>query len=171
MKTHLLLPLFTVVLLLARPGLHAQIVLPKADVVKPAVDPAEAARAEKVADIKALLAATGYENMGRREFDKLLDNYSKSMPRVKAAVWDELRRTADTGALESAIASVYDRAMTGADVKAALAFYQTDAGRKLASVTPQLTEGCGRALTDWQRTMTNFIHTRLNATVAKPGGK
>lgn len=128
---------------------------------------AQAPPAAKRESIRQLLEVTGQWQTSRDELNRLINAYQRRLPKVRAAVWLELRRSLNPEGLEEAIIDVYDELLSEEEVAQALAFYQSEAGKKLARLTPQLRQRVAEAVQAWQQEMAGEINRRLNEAVRR----
>lgn len=110
----------------------------------------EGAGEEKRRDVKRLLQLMNVGESGVQVFEALLPEMRAlyatvmgSLPAAKreravAILEEEMRREATPERVVDELIPIYERHLTGEEVKSLIAFYESPAGRKLISVQPQL---------------------------------
>ena len=98
------------------------------------IDPA------KEKDIRALLELTGAAKLGAMIVDQMLDPMRKMQPNLPAEFWTDLKKEMRPEELIDLVVPIYDKQLTGPEIKDLIKFYQTPTGKKLVRVMPQLTQ-------------------------------
>ncbi|HVY61001.1 MAG TPA: DUF2059 domain-containing protein [Planctomycetota bacterium] len=109
---------------------------------------AEAHKA-KLDDIRKLLDLNGGAASARDVMQQMSTNMSRMMPQVPPEFWDEFMKEVNPQELIDLSVPVYDKYLEHDDVKALIAFYETPAGKKLASVQPKIGLECMQAGQQW----------------------
>jgi hypothetical protein len=103
---------------------------------------AQTADTEKAKDIRRLLEVTHAIEAGLSGVREGIVMARRSMPQMPERFWQELEKEAEkefrTESFINEMASVYDRHLTGEDIKALLVFYATPTGQKAIKLLPQI---------------------------------
>ena len=122
------------------------------------VPPSTAAKAD---DIKRLLELTGGARMGDHALDRLFEIQRDALPEIPAEVWDEARRSFETGELAEVLAGVWDRHFTHEEILGLIAFYKSPLGTRLREMQPQLLQESLFAGEEWGRRALERLQERL----------
>ena len=123
------------------------------------------------ADIETLFQVTGAGALGAQmatmAANQIIDAMQQAQPEVPERVATVVKETLNgefarafeaRGELMAVLVEIYARHFTQAEVKALLAFYATDVGRKLVSVLPLLAQESAAAGQQWaQENMPRMI--------------
>jgi len=123
------------------------------------------------ADIDSLLQLTGAGSLGAQMAmivsNQVIDSMKKAQPNVPERVATIVKETLNaeftkafepTGELMGKMAGIYASHFTPQEVKALLAFYSTDVGRKAVSVLPMLAQDGAAAGQQWaQQNMSRVL--------------
>ena len=88
--------------------------------------------------IEQLMAATGAADLGQQMMSQMLPAMKQAMPDAPAEFWTEFQAQANVDKLMADIVPIYQKYLSAEDVKAISAFYNSEAGKKLVQVQPQL---------------------------------
>ncbi|HEV2706935.1 MAG TPA: DUF2059 domain-containing protein [Pyrinomonadaceae bacterium] len=112
----------------------------------PAV-PAQTAETEKAQDIRRLLEITHAVESGLAGVREGIVMARRTMPQMPERFWQELEKEAEkefrTEGFLSEMAAIYDKHLSGEDIKALIAFYQTPTGQKAIKILPQILSESG----------------------------
>ena len=125
------------------------------------------------ADIETLFQVTGAGALGAQmatmASNQIIDAMSKTQPDLPERVATVVKQTLNAefakafeprGELMTRMVEIYARNFTQAEVKALLAFYATDIGRKMISVLPRLAQESGAVGQEWaQQNMPRMVET------------
>ena len=108
---------------------------------------AQTADAAKAKDIRRLMEVTHAIASGLSGVREGIVTARKTMPQMPERFWQELEKEAEkefrSESFLSEMAAVYDRHLTGEDIKALIAFYETPVGQKAVKVLPQVLSEAG----------------------------
>ena len=93
--------------------------------------------AQKIADIRRMLALTGGDKVADQLFDVMTASMRSSAPGADEFL-DELKTEMGGGKLMDIMAGIYDKYLTDEDVKGIIQFYESPAGRKMIETTPKI---------------------------------
>lgn len=103
---------------------------------------AQAADSEKTKDIRRLLEVTHAIETGLAGVREGIVTARKATPEMPERFWQELEKEAEkefrSESFISELATVYDRNLSGEDVKALIVFYETPIGQKAVKILPQV---------------------------------
>src|SRR5947209_6161408 len=88
----------------------------------------------KLEDIHKLLDLNGGAGAAKDAMTQMSGSMAKAMPQVPQEFWDEFMKEVNAQELIDLSVPVYDKYLTHGDVKELIQFYETPAGKKLASV-------------------------------------
>ena len=95
--------------------------------------------ADKVTDIRRLIELSGSPTAGAQALREMVGMMRVVMPSAPSGYWEEFVREARPSEFAELMVPVIDNHLTHDDVKAAIAFYESPAGKKLAGATPAIT--------------------------------
>ena len=101
--------------------------------------PPDVGKPDKVKDIRRLLDLTGSGKLGVQVMGQMVTQFKTMLPKVPPKFWDDFMKQASPDELIDLIVPLYDKRLTHGEVKDVIKFYQTQAGKKLVSVLPELT--------------------------------
>lgn len=108
------------------------------------------------ADCKKYFYAASFDQMYKGTIDQMVNAIAGQWPEVSEATWNEVRKEMKTRSIDelfTKLAEVYKEKFTHAEIKQIVAFYQTPAGKKLASETMNLTTESLFVVEDWAKTI------------------
>lgn len=132
-----------------------------------AAAPAQAAQArpasspEKIKDIRRLLDLSGSGNLGAQVMTQMLGQFKTTMPKVPASFWDEVAKEVDPKELVDLVVPIYDQHLTHDDVKGAIAFYESPAGRAFVKALPAIASDSMAAGQAWGQKLGEKVVQRL----------
>ncbi len=94
---------------------------------------------EKIDSIKELMAITGAKNLTQQILNQSITSMKSQFPQVPQVFWDEFSAGVSVDQLINRLIPIYDKYLTDEDIKQLIAFYRTPVGKKLISVSPQIT--------------------------------
>lgn len=105
--------------------------------------------AQKAAIIRELLALSGSMRLGNEMIAMLLDAVKQSNPHIDPAILDRLKAKMDVRELENEMVAIYDRHFSTEDLRAVLAFYKTETGRRVLERMPLVMKEGAAAGQQW----------------------
>jgi hypothetical protein len=117
--------------------------------------------AAKRQDIRKLLEATGAAKIGQQIAAQMLPMFKQGNPQVPQKFWDEVAKEFDANSMIELVIPIYDKHLTHEDIKGLLAFYQSPLGRKMAAVTPQITQESMQVGQQWGMQVAQRVQKRL----------
>lgn len=97
-----------------------------------------AGEAEDVA--RELLEVTGSSEMGKQMMTQMVTAMKPSMPQVPQEFWDKFLEEANASDLVELVIPIYVKHLSVEDMKAAIAFYQSPAGKNFVAKQPVITQ-------------------------------
>jgi hypothetical protein len=110
---------------------------PVAPPVAPPAAPSDAAKAAKEEKVRKLIRLQGGEDLARKSLDKMLDQF-KGMPGLPAGFAEKFREKANLTELANFPVPAYVKHLDDSTLDAAIAFYESPEGRKLAAQLPAI---------------------------------
>ncbi len=93
---------------------------------------------EKLADIRHFLILTGAVRSGTQSMEQMIRSYQAIMPQVPETFWAEFREEFDEQALLALLVPIYDKHLSHEDIKALIAFYESEAGQRYLQALPDI---------------------------------
>jgi uncharacterized protein len=124
---------------------------------------AKSAHAEtpKEKDIRHLLQLTGAAALGGQVMAQMLETFKSTMPNVPAKFWSELAKELDPNELVEMVIPIYDKQLSGPEIKDLIKFYETPTGKKLIKVMPAITQESMTVGKEWGRAIGDKVITKL----------
>lgn len=116
---------------------------------------------DKIKDIQRLIELSGSANAGVQALQQMVGVMRIAMPSAPPGYWEEFLKEARPAEFADLMVPVLDRQLTHDDVKAIIAFYQSPAGKKLASVTPAITQEAMQVGVVWGSQTGQRVRARL----------
>jgi hypothetical protein len=134
------------------------------DSTKPAAPPAasaaDAAKAVKEEKVRKLIRLQGGEELARKSIDKTLEQF-KGMPGLPAGFAEKFREKANMKEVAEFPVPAYVKHVDDATLDAAIAFYESPEGRKLAAQLPAIQLETMDAGAAWGRKLGIEVATEL----------
>jgi uncharacterized protein len=115
----------------------------------------------KEKDIRRLLQLTGAAALGAQVMSQMLDTFKTTMPNVPANFWTELSKELNPDELVERVIPVYDKQLTGPEIKDLIQFYETPTGKKLIKVMPAITQESMAIGKEWGRAIGEKVMRKL----------
>jgi hypothetical protein len=116
---------------------------------------------EKIKDIRRLIELSGSATAGVQALQQMVGVMRIAMPSAPPGYWEEFVKEARPAEFAELMVQVLDHQLTHDDVKAIIAFYQSPAGKKLASVTPAITQEAMQVGVVWGAQTGQRVRARL----------
>jgi uncharacterized protein len=116
--------------------------------------------AEKV---RELLVLTGAPKHAEFLVEQLIRTFRRSNPGTDPRFWDEIRASFTPDTYLALVAPIYQKHLTARDVDAAIAFWKTDAGRRVTAAQPGIQEESLKAGQEWGAQIHFQIAAKLKA--------
>jgi uncharacterized protein len=97
----------------------------------------EKKQSPKEQKVRKLLDLTGAGNMGKQTMDAMLDQFKK-MPNLPEGFVDKFRELATAQDLQEMVVPIYMKHLDEETLDGVIAFYQTDAGKKMLKAQPAI---------------------------------
>jgi hypothetical protein len=123
---------------------------------------------EKRVEIDKMLRLTGVEKLMTQMMGQIISAFKAQNSAVPAEFWTKFQQQMDPHDLIQKIYPIYDKYYSLEDIKAANAFYESPAGQRILSVTPQITMECMKVGEDWGREKAMQIEQQLKAQSPAP---
>lgn len=116
---------------------------------------------KKQQDIKKLLVLTGSDKIAIQIIDQMIGTFKITMSQVPDEYWKRVKKKFDAGTLVELVIPIYEKHLTHDDIKGLIKFYQSPVGKKLVSVTPDITRESYTVGEKWGRQIAEEIMTEL----------
>lgn len=103
--------------------------------------------------VRELMTLTGSGDMGIQVIQNMLPAMKKMLPQVPESFWNEFMKEVNPDELISAIVPIYQKHYTEKDIRAAIDFYQSPAGRRLVEKQPLVMQESMQAGQQWGEQM------------------
>ena len=140
-------------------GLYAQ--ESAAPAAAPVAAAAPASSEEKLADIRKLIVLTGGEELGKQMIVDIVDAFKENYPNVPQEFWDEFLNGNDAQKLIESNIAVYDKYLSGDEIKDIIKFYETPSGKKLIEVLPAISQESYASGEEWGYALGKKVRDRL----------
>ncbi|WP_341838284.1 DUF2059 domain-containing protein [Chitinophaga pollutisoli] len=100
---------------------------------------ASAQESAKTIKIRVLLSLNGASRVGMNTVKQMLAQYQKAYPSVDTAVWTRIAGYYNEKDLANLLVPIYERYFSEKDVDGMIAFYKSDAGKKMVEMMPHIT--------------------------------
>ena len=121
------------------------------------------ADAEDDDPVRRLLEITQATAMADVAVEQLISLQRQGNPKIPAKFWDELRQEFDASELEPAIAEIWRRHLSEAEIRELVAFYESPLGKKLIAVQPSIVQESIVAGQVWGEATAKRIVERMKA--------
>jgi len=137
---------------------------PSAPPASPATPPPASAAAlspEREADLRRLLQALHVDQRVGQQLDQIIDSQRRQLPEVPVEFWDAFRADNPAAEVEGAMLRALDASLSPDDVKAAVGFFESDAGRHFLNAQPRIMQELSVVGLDWGRRALEKLQERL----------
>ena len=102
---------------------------------------------EKARNIRRLLEITGSHNLGQQMIEQMMAALKRNTPgdepealkeKIFSIYEEEMQKAFTVEKVDAAIIPIYDKYLTGEELIALIAFYETPLGKKVVGVLPQI---------------------------------
>lgn len=118
------------------------------------------------ASIRELMDVTGAGNLGVQVVQSLMPALRREAPEVPEVVWQELEKEINPDELVELVLPVYRKHYFEEDLRAAIDFYRSPAGRRLMEKQPQILQESMVAGQQWGREIAQRVIAKLQALAA-----
>jgi hypothetical protein len=112
-------------------------------------------------DIVRLLEMQDTKAQAAQMFDLMMPNLISMVPDVPSAFWTTFKSMLDLDSFVNLLIPIYDRHFSHDDIRGLIQFYESPIGRKLLSVTPQITRESYVAGQEWGQKLGQDIVNEL----------
>lgn len=112
-------------------------------------------------DIRTFLTISGGISAGDVMIDGMIQSLRPMAPQVPDSFWQEFRAEVDLNEFTELLVPIYAERFTHQEIRDMIAFYQTPTGRKLASISPELTQAGMLAGQQWGAQLAQRVMQRL----------
>jgi len=95
---------------------------------------------EKKIEIEKMLRLTGMEKLVNQMMAQMITSFKTMNTHVPEEFWTKFQKQMDSRELIDKMIPLYDKYYSLQDLKAANTFYESPAGQRILSVTPQITQ-------------------------------
>jgi hypothetical protein len=136
---------------------------------------AEAAAPEvneaKRSDTRKLIELSGGGKNAKLAIETLVAAYKKQMPDVPATFWDDFIKECNTDELTDLLVPVYEKHLSHDDIKAAIVFYQSEAGKHFTAAQPLIFKDSFKIGQEWGKSLAQKVTEKLKTFKAKDAVK
>ncbi|MCK4738594.1 MAG: DUF2059 domain-containing protein [Deltaproteobacteria bacterium] len=128
------------------------------------INNSEAQKEEKNKEIKRLLKLTKSDDMFKMVIEQQMGMIRNMAPEVPEKFWNDFEEEAYKGmdAMNDKIVDIYSKYLTYEEVKGIADFYQTDLGKRLIEVTPEITMDAMKLGQEWGIELGTKIIDKIN---------
>lgn len=113
---------------------------------------------------KKLIYSMGTKETAQAIINQLMEMYIGIFPDVPASTWESIRNEINVDELVELSVPIYEKYFTEDELKDIAAFYESPTGKKLAAVTPAMTEESMRVGQDWGLRVAGRIMDKISKT-------
>jgi hypothetical protein len=106
---------------------------------------------EKRKEIEKMLQLTGVEKLMFQMKTQMISGLKAGMAEVPESFWEKVQEKMDTRELLEKIIPLYDKYYTTEDLKAVNAFYESPAGQRVLSTSPQIMQESMEIGQEWAK--------------------
>lgn len=99
--------------------------------------------------VRELMNLTGAGNLGVAVVQNMVQNLKKAIPNAPESFWDEFMKEINPDELVNRVVPIYQKNLSEEDVKAAIKFYKTPAGKRLIEKQPIVVQESMMAGQQW----------------------
>jgi hypothetical protein len=121
----------------------------------------------KLDDIRKLLDMNGGAATAKDTIAQMSGSMARAMPQVPKEFWEEFTKELDPKELVELSVPSYDKYLTHDDVKELVKFYETPAGKKLASAQPKIALESMQAGQQWGMALGQKVARKLQERQAR----
>jgi hypothetical protein len=115
------------------------------------------------ASIRELMAVTGAGDLGVQVMQNLMPALRRAAPEVPEAVWQDIEKEIRPEELVSLVVPIYRKYYQEEDLRAAIDFYRSPAGRRLIEKQPQISRESMLAGQQWGSDIAQRVIAKLRA--------
>ena len=115
------------------------------------------------ADILKMLKLTGADKLGEQVLQQMIASLKPLAPNVPEEFWTQFHQEFDMNKMIDLLIPVYTKHLTHEDVQAAIAFYETPAGKNLIAAQPKIVADSMVIGQRWGQELAQKIMARLQA--------
>lgn len=118
--------------------------------------------------VRELMTLTGSGDMGLQVIQNMIPAMKKMLPQVSESFWNEFMKEVNTDELISAIVPIYQKHYTEKDIRVAIDFYRSPAGRRLVEKQPLVMQESMQAGQQWGEQMARRAIEKLKKSENNP---
>lgn len=99
--------------------------------------------------VRELMNLTGAGNLGVAVIQNMVQNLKKAIPNAPESFWEEFMKEINPDELVNKVVPIYQKNLSEEDVKAAIKFYKTPAGKRLIEKQPIVVQESMMAGQQW----------------------
>jgi len=120
-------------------------------------------KAAKEQDIRKLMELTGAGDLGAQSLEQMLGAFKQSYPNVPATFWDEFKKEVKPEEMVDMIVPIYDQNLSHEDIKEAVKFYDSPAGRRISGALPTINQQSFQAGQAWGQEIGARVAAKMRA--------
>ena len=118
--------------------------------------------------VRELMTLTGSGDMGLQVIQNMIPAMKRMLPQVSESFWNEFMKEVNTDELISAIVPIYQKHYTEKDIRVAIDFYRSPAGRRLVEKQPLVMQESMQAGQQWGEQMARRAIEKLKKSENNP---
>jgi len=117
----------------------------------------------KSEDIRKLMQVTGAGDLGIQVMNQMMHSFKQSFPIVPESFWEDFRNEVNADEMVELVIPIYDKHVSQADIREAIRFYESPAGRRIAKALPLVTQESMQAGEAWGKKIGERVAAKLEA--------
>ncbi len=118
-------------------------------------------------DVRHLLDLSGTSKLATQMMGTMIQSFKQMMPDAPAGFWDEFAKGVNPQELIEMIVPIYKKHLSHDDIRAAIAFYESPAGRHLVANQPAILQDSMAAGQQWGQVLSQRAMAKVKAAQAK----
>jgi hypothetical protein len=114
-------------------------------------------------DIRHLLELSGTSKLATQMMGTMIQSFKQMAPDAPAGFWDEFAKGVDPQELIEMIVPIYKKHLSHDDIRAAIAFYESPAGRHLVANQPAILQDSMAAGQQWGQVLGQRAMAKVKA--------
>jgi len=132
---------------------------------KPA--PASSEQASLDRDVRHLLDLSGTSKLAQQMITAMIPSFKQMAPDAPAGFWDEFAKGVDPQELVEMVVPIYKQHLSHDDIRGAIAFYESPAGKHLVANQPAILQDSMAAGQQWGQRLSQRALAKVKQAKAK----
>jgi hypothetical protein len=117
--------------------------------------------------VRELLVLAGSVHQSEILADQVIQLFRKQSPAVDPAFWEEMKAAIKAGAFLDLLVPIYQKHISAPDVEAAISYWNSDPGRRVAQAQPRILAESNQAGREWGARLFQEVAAKLKAAPAR----